>query len=348
MQRERVSVSAMSRDEVLAKLTELKAQWQKTPKRKRDSAGLTLGMYLDSWVSRNKSKVAPSTYKHREQHIRLHIKPSLGTRRLSDLSVRHVEKMLSDIVNANFTARTASHVKATLRAALQDALREGLVSKNVALLSRSPRPKVIEQKALTAEQSRKLIDSTKGKTYGSLWLIAIQTGLRAGELTGLSWADVDLVGRKLHVRAQWGKGYTPAYELGPLKTEKSRRVIPLSDESVGVLSEMRDSDIAAGHSAGSDAVFHDAAYDRLHPTRLAGHLRAALSEASLPIVRLHDLRHTAASIWIGAGVDIKTVSELLGHSTPITTLNVYAHTDERRKKDAIETMNKAMNGSDID
>ena len=339
--REKKVITSTSRDEVIEKLDDLRKAWAKQPSVRRAGKDTTVGAYIDAWVMSNKSKVAPATWRQREQHVRLHIRPAVGTRLLDRLAVRHVETMLTDIVTAGFTARTAGHVKATLRAALQDAHRDGLVAQNVALLSRSPKPKVTEQKALTATEARTLIERTRGDELGPLWMLALRCGLRAGELCGLSWSDVDVVGQRLHVRAQWTRGHQ-GYELAALKTEKSRRTIPLTSDSVDVLSAMRDIDKLGGHGADTDAVFHDAAYDRLDPTRLAAQLRAALLAAGLPVVRLHDLRHTAASIWIGAGVDIKTVADLLGHSTPITTLNIYAHTDERRKQDAVEQMSRAL------
>ena len=121
-------------------------------------------------MRRNKSKVAPATWRQREQHVRLHIKPSLGTRKVKDITTKHVEKMLDDLVRAGFHARTSSHVRATLSVALGEALREGLVAYNVAMGARTPKIASVEQGHLTAEQARKLIDSSRGSDLGELWL----------------------------------------------------------------------------------------------------------------------------------------------------------------------------------
>lgn len=340
--RQKRVVTAKTRAEVLVKLDEVRAAWKKSaPRIKRDST-MTVGRYLDGWLKTHKGSVAPSTWMHREQHVRNHIKPHIGQQRIGRLAVKHVEQMLKDIVAAGFSARTAGHVRATLRVALGEAVREGIVDVNVAMGARGPKVRQVEQKHLSAEDARTLIAATKGDELGPLWMLALTSGARAGELCGLSWGDIDLDAGQMHIRVQWTRGLV-RYELRQLKTEQSRRVVPLTPEMVEVLMEMKSADMAHGWGSDSDPVFHDPwVGERLDPTRLAGRLKTALKAAGLPIVRFHDLRHSAASLMLASGVDIVAVSRVLGHSNVTTTLNTYGHTDDRARRKAVESLRTAL------
>lgn len=297
---------------------------------------MTVARYLDDWLPKMKRRVAPTTYQSREQHVRVHIKPVLATRRLGRLSVKDVESLLDGVVTKGASPRTAGHVRATLRVALQEAIRDGLLDRNVAADARAPRVRVPEMKALSPTQARALIEATKEDDLGVLWLTLLSTGLRAGEACGLSWGDIDEDRRVIHVRRQWARGDS-GYELRELKTEASKRTVSISAEVTAALAGLR-----SGGETNEDPVFHTAAGDRLDVTQLSGALRKDLERAGLPVVRVHDLRHTAASLMLGAGADIVAVSRVLGHSTVVTTLNTYAHTDEARKADAVERLRKAI------
>jgi len=342
-QRERKVVTGATRDVALNKLAEAKVDWKKSPVRKRDGAQV-VGRYMDGWVKRVKPRVAPSTWRQREQHTRLHIKPAIGMKRLDRLTTKHIEDMLDDIVAKGLKPRTAGHVRATLRVALGEAKYEGLITSNPAMTARAPKVRSVEQKYLTPEQARLLISSTTHSERGPLWVLAVNTGARAGELCGLSWGDIDLVGRKMHVRKQWTRGHS-GYELRDLKTDKAQRVVPLTPEAVDALTVMRSRDEKAGRAGEHSSVFHDIAGDRLDPTRLAGRLRTALKRAGLPVVKFHDLRHTAATLMIASGADIVAVSRVLGHSNVSTTLNIYGHASDKQRVDAVSRLGRLLAGS---
>jgi integrase len=157
--RDRKVVTGKTRDVVMDKLDEVRAGWKKSPVRKREGSQV-VGRYMDGWVKRMKPRVAPSTWRQREQHTRLHIKPAIGMKRLDRLTVRHIEDMLDDIVAKGLKPRTAGHVRATLRVALGEAKHDGLITNNPAMVARAPKVRSVEQKHLTPKQARLLISST--------------------------------------------------------------------------------------------------------------------------------------------------------------------------------------------
>ena len=198
---------------------------------------MTLGRYLDGWLRDIESRVAANTYLGREQHVRGYIKPALGTRRLNRLSVRDVERMMADILDRkHLTARTALHVRMTLRIALGVAQRDGLVQQNVAALAKGPTIPNREMKTLDADAARKLIAITSSSDDAALWMAAITTGIRAGGLAGLQWDDIDLGHGVLHVRRSWARALDGSFGAKDPKTEKSKRSIPLTPETVEALA----------------------------------------------------------------------------------------------------------------
>jgi integrase len=252
--------------------------------------------------------------------------------------------MLADIVDGkHLSARTASHVRVTLRIALGVAQRDGLVQQNVASLAKGPKVPSREMKTLDAEAVKRLLAVTSNEDDAALWLVAITTGIRAGELAGLQWDDTDVDDGVLHVRRSWARTLDGSFAAKDPKTEKSKRSIPLAPETVEALIALRDRQASLGQVSGTDPVFTDAAGGRIDTTKLAPRLRALLRQAGLPTgLRFHDLRHSTATLWLAAGVDVKTVADLLGHSTPVITMTVYAHSDDKRKQDAVERLRGAI------
>jgi integrase len=341
--RERRYVTGRDQDEVHDRLDALRMSWKGSPTVRRDGS-MTLGRHLDGWLRDMKPRVAANTWLGREQHVRVHLGPALGTKRLDRLSVRDVEKLLADIVEQKHrSARTASHVRVTLRIALGVAQRDGLVQQNVASLAKGPKVPSKEMRTLAAESVKRLLAVTSKEDDAALWLVSITTGIRAGELAGLEWDDIDLGDGALHVRRSWARRLDGSFGPKDPKTEKSKRTIPLTPETVEALSHLRTRQAVLGQAAGTDPVFTDPAGDRIDTTKLAPRLRALLKQAGLSTeLRFHDLRHSAATLWLGHGVDVKTVADLLGHSTPVITMTVYAHSDDKRKQDAVERLREAI------
>jgi integrase len=240
--------------------------------------------------------------------------------------------------------QTASHHRAVLRKALADAMTEGLLSLNVAALARPPTVPRPERRWLSGDELRSLFDATTGTRLHALWVLAGTTGLRSAELLGLSWSDVDLDGGVLRVRHTLHRD-AGAWVFRPTKTRATRSV-PLTARAVLALRQHRGRQshvsLAEGHGTPAGLVFTSPTGHPLHGPNLARLLRRDLVAAGLPVVTVHELRHSCASWWLSLGVDIKTVSVLLGHTDPRITGQLYLHISEGMKRDAANRMQEAL------
>lgn len=302
----------------------------------------SLSAYLDAWIHGVRATLAPATWKRYETIVRLWLKPRLGTRRMDRLTVAEVRSYLFDLP---LHPQTVSHHRAVLRKALADAMVEGLVSRNVASLAKPPKVPDTERRWLSGDELRRLFDATAGTGLHALWVLAGTTGLRSAELLGLSWADCDLDVGALRVRHTLHRD-RGEWVFHPTKTRATRSV-PLTGYAVWALRQHRARQQQAALGAGvglttRGLVFLSEQGRPLHGHNLARLLRRDLRAAGLPIVTVHQLRHSAASWWLAEGVDIKTVSVMLGHTDPRITMKLYLHVSEDMKRDAADRMQRAM------
>jgi integrase len=217
-----------------------------------------------------------------------------------------------------------------IRGALNDAVREGTVTPNVAFVAHAPKlraiPKV-EQQAWTAQQLQGFLRTAAGhRLFPALWLIST-TGMRRSELLGLQWQDVDLDAATLSVnRGLVSVGYETHESRG--KTSNSRRAIDLDATTVRVLSTWRDCQRTEQAVVGikpTSWVFTNAAGKPIHPHSISQTFERIVERVEVPRIRLHDLRHTHATIALKVRVPIKVISERLGHENPAFTMKQYAH-----------------------
>jgi integrase len=319
--------SGRSRAEVSRKLDKLR----------RDAEGGNLATdttaeYLTSWLDRDRHSVRPSSWRQREQYIRSYMVPSIGHIKLAKLTPADVERMTSNMVKAGKSPTTAAGVRVILRRALGDAVRDGLLGRNVAALARPPRKptRSMEQGRdyLGSVQLRTLIDAVDDHPLGPLVTIAATTGLRQGELLGLRWQDVDA--GTLHVRRSLARTYDGGWELAEPKTSRSRRMINLPAAARAAFDRQRQLQDALREQAGtawqdqSGLVFTDAAGWPLKGYNVTREFAAILKAVGLPHIPFHGLRHSVATALLAAGVPLKVVSDLLGHTTIVVTANIYA------------------------
>ena len=313
---------------------------------------MTVGQWLRHWlVSRNAPRF--STLRSYASHIRLYLGPCLGQILLTDLRTAHVQAMLTAIARQRaaagcpVTVATLARIKATLRAALNAAIRAGYIADNPACRAelpsaRRPRPVIWtaarvqdwEQTGnrppvavwLPAHTAWFLNSIQEDRLYAAYHLIALR-GLRRGEAAGLRWRDVDLDGATA-VICQQLQQYDGHLSLCPPKTASSQRVIALDRTTVTVLRRHHAAQQAERTATGdgyrdSGYVFTGLNGDPMAPDRLTRHFRQLSGEAGLPPVRLHDLRHGAATLALAAGAELKTVQDLLGHSSIVLTADTY-------------------------
>lgn len=322
------------RDEALAVL-------RSTSRAAAPAASSSLSVYLAAWLRDVRVTLAPATWRRYETICRLWLVPGLGSTRLDRLTTTQVRSYLFELP---LHPRTVSHHRAVLRKALNDAVTAGLLTRNVAALAKPPAVPNTERRWLSGDELRILFDSTGASPLHALWVLAGTTGLRAAELLGLSWRDVDLADGLLHVRHTLHRE-SGEWAFRPTKTRQTRAV-PLTGYAVRALREHRARQardaLAIGVGRPDGLVFTTARGTPLHGPNLAKLLRADLRAAGLPDVTVHTLRHSCASWMLSEGVDIKTVSVILGHTDPRITMNLYLHVGEDMKRDAVERIGRAL------
>lgn len=335
----RRSRSAASKAEGLANLRELLRQ--RDAAITRDPRDVRLGPYLQRWLEDVRPRLAPATWRKHESIVRVHLVPALGHRRLSELSVGDVRGYLG---RASGDSQSTRHHRATLRRALADAVRDGLVARNVAALAEPPPLHKAERTYLTAGQVRRVMDEARDERYWPLWILIVTTGLRVSEALGLSWSDVDLSARTLTVRHQLARVDGEWVRSRP-KTRRSRRTIPLTPQGIEALTIQRErQDIERGdHPRPIDGlVFTTVRGLPVSSTNVLPSWYATLRRLGLPRVTIHDLRHTSATLMLGAGVPLPVIAEILGHSTIRVTADLYAHVTPTLRREAADALSGAI------
>jgi len=304
----------------------------------------TVGAWLDEWLAAKvEAGLRPTTARSYRQHITDYLTPHLGKLRLRDLRPGHVSAMLRKVAAAGPGPATVRRIHATLRSALSSAVRQQLIAYNVAAnveLPAAPRPKVRPWEP--AELGAFLDHATTDERLGAFFELVAATGLRRGEAAGLRWEDVDLAAGVLVVRQQLVQvagerqcPYCPAVHrgvmFGPVKTASGEaRRVELDSQTVGVLLAHQLRQQTEREQWGAAYEDHGLVFARENGAPLAldaitKRFRELVKEAGLRPVRLHDLRHGAASLRLAAGTDIAVVSKLLGHSSVAITSDTYSH-----------------------
>jgi len=317
----------------------------------------TLGDFLTRWLSDSvRPSVRPLTYQQYEQHVRLYLKPSLGKTALAKLSPQAVQAFINARLEDRLSPRTVQLSIVILRRALDQAVKWGLAARNVAKLVDRPKVKRHEIEPLSSEQARALVEAAKGRRWDCIYTVALAIGLREGEVLGLRWQDVNLEERTLKVSQAvariGGKRYGAKGELRFVepKTSRSRRSMALPEFVVKALRAHRVQQAEARLAAGpawqdNGLVFATGKGTPIEPSSLVADFKALLVEAKLPrTVRFHDLRHSAASLWLARGVPLKVIQELLGHSSITLTADTYSHVLDDLKRDAADRMDAALSG----
>jgi integrase len=334
-------VSGRSRAEVVRKLEALRREGAAG-----FASGETTGEYLGSWVEAIQPRLRPATHREYARHVRAYFAP-LADVPLTGLTPGHVERLMAGLLQRGLSAQTVAHARATLRRALHDAQRDGLVSRNEASLARPPRVTRQEMHALSAAEVRDLVDATRDDALGPLWALAVGSGMRLGEMLGLAWSDVDLDAGQLTIRRAMARAADDGWMLAEPKTSRSRRTVMLPAIAREALSRRQDGQNADRTVAGTawqdraGLVFTDAVGRPLRPPDVSDEWRRTRRRLGLT-VRLHDLRHTAATLMLGAGVPLKVVSDTLGHSTIAITADIYAHVTPELRREAADAMDRAL------
>lgn len=286
---------------------------------------LRLGEYLDRWLEDGaKPTIRSTTHLSYQGIIENHIKPRIGGVMLSKLSPVQVQGLYAEMERDGASPRVRQLSHAVLRRALKMAVKWGLLVRNVCDAVDPPRVEKREIATFTAEQVQTLLNTTKDHRLHALFVLAIGTGMRMGEMFALQWKNVDLKHGTLQVCHTMIE-LKGQLSLGEPKTSKSRRRIDLPQSAVTALKAHRKQSAAEGFQ---DAtwVFCNTTGGPLRRSHFHDYVfRPLLKAAKLPRIRFHDLRHTSASLLLAAGVHPKVVQERLGHSQIGITLDIYSH-----------------------
>lgn len=240
------------------------------------------------------------------------------------------------------SSRSWAIVRGTLRRALQDAVRDGLLNRNVAALAEPPPMHKAERTYLTTAQVRHLIEGARDERLWPLWVVIVTTGLRVSEALGLAWSDVGP--DSVTVRHQLARQDGEWVRREP-KTRRSRRSVALIPIAVEAMAEQRrrqDEERGEYPQPIDGLVFTTPTGAPIHATNLLPELRRTLAELGLPKVTVHDLRHSAASMMLTAGVPLPVIADVLGHSTMRVTADLYAHVGVELRRDAADRLAEAL------
>jgi integrase len=297
----------------------------------------SVARYLDEWYATNSDNWRPSTRRGYRGAIDRFLTPAFGTLRLEQLTPQLIQRWLLDHKTEHGARRRITLAHATLRSALTDAQRLQLVAINAATLVKVPKPTSRKITPFDVGQAAAFLRAAERHRLSALFSVALACGLRLGEATGLRWEDVDLTTGEIHVRQQL-QIVNRQPVLQELKTEKSRRTLALPEVCLNALRAHRTKQLEDRLRAGAEWVETGLVFTTfakrglarrrgaaLHPRNVLRTLHSILDAATLPRLRFHDLRHSAASLLIAAGIQLAEVSLLLGHSELRVTADLYAH-----------------------
>ncbi|MEV6681804.1 tyrosine-type recombinase/integrase [Streptomyces erythrochromogenes] len=372
----RVRVYGSTRREAADKLTEKIADSNRgLPVATSDS---TVGDYLTYWLgSVAVHRLRENTHTRYATCVRLHLIPGLGTKKIARLTAKDVRTFLNRLriscqcctqgLDAERKAccaigeccrkllapSTVTYVHSVLKSALEHAVREDELPRNVARSVKAVAPRPRRFQPLTAAEARQFLAAARTDKLQALYELALRTGLRKGELLGLCWEDIDLTSGTASIRSSLQCTRTSGLSRLPTKTRASERRIALPMGCVQSLTIHRERQEKERAVAGTDwqdkdLVFTTPTGSPLDPANLTRRFRGLLDRARMRRIRFHDLRHSTATLLLEQGVDLVVIKELLGHAHIGVTAGVYAHVRLRLQRQAIETLNDALPRPDDD
>ena len=311
---------------------------------------LTVQAWLQQWQQDTVATTTrPSTAKRYGEICRVHLIPSIGRLRLGQLTPQHVETMLRKGLEAGQSPRSVHHWRAVLRTALAAAERHGLIGRNAAALAMPPRVPEREYPGMTPELAKSILGAVRGDHFEALYVALLGTGLRVGEAAGLQWTDIDFDARTIAVR----RGLVQLkgrFTLAETKTARSRRTVPMVLPVRDALLKHREIQhlerLMLGAKWQGEAwgglVFTNEKGGPLSTNHALVCFQRTLRRAGLPPVRLHDLRHGAASLLAAMGVPPREVMDILGHANIQTTLGLYTHSTTDLRREAMERLSNSL------
>ena len=349
------------RAQMTAALSAIDAGTYQTPKK------LTLGAWLDEWFETFcRPKVKPLTLASYEKMITNHIKPRLGAMQLQAVRGTHVQKLYTELRKSGrkvplrdddgnivkekgetvyttgpLSPKTVTNVAAILHKAFDVAIKQGFIQHNPCEAAELPKAVKHEIKPLTDEEIPRFLAALKEEPMGNAYALCLFAGLREGECLGLSWDQVDIDKGRITIKQQLQREKTKGgkYYIAPFTKSTKPRIIEPPAIAFDYLREEKKRQnafrlrLGAAWKNPDNLVFTNELGEHLKIFTFYSRFKKIAASIGRPDARPHDLRHTAATVAIASGADIKSVQDLLGHATASFTLNVYAHTSEQMMRD---------------
>jgi integrase len=346
--RKRVVVYGKTLDEARDKLG--KAQHQARAGIPVPDESWKIGPYLEYWleniVKRNRR---PATYALYETIIRLYLVPGLGAKSLARLSVPTVQVFLNQRLESGDSVRKVQVMRSVLSAALSRAVREELITRNVARHVELPEWRRNTFRPWTAEEAKRFIAASKTDPLHSAFVLLIVYGLRRGEVLGLRWDDIDFGAGTIHVRQQIQR-VRGELQLGPVKTHAGQRVLPLLELPRQALTAQLSRQLA--HQAdmgsawqGNGLIFTTRTGRPVEPRNFIRSFRRICDEHGIRVITVHHVRHTVASLLKDLRVPARDAQAILGHTRISTTLEIYTDTADEAKRDALTRLHDLFDGA---
>ena len=312
----------------------------------------TFGQWMDVWFENYAElQVRPSSHQTYKGYIKNHIKPNIGDIPLNKLTTLDLQKLYKKLLTEGridriesknqpkgLSAKTVRNINQIISSALNLAKEQKLIYSNPADACALPKVEHREMKTLTAEQLDAFFREAKATGVYEMYYIELATGLRRGELLGLKWDDIDMKNGVIRVQRQVARINGEIVEA-PLKTKNSYRNVSIGPDAIEVLEAQKEKVGDSGY------VFPSPSGGPISPDSVLNMLHRVLERAGLPKMRFHDLRHSFATLALQNGVDIKTVSGMLGHFSAGFTLDTYAHVTTAAQKEAANTMGNVLAGT---
>ena len=293
------------------------------------AAAITLNQFLDQWLATSaKPRLRARTFHDYESLLRLYIRPVLGTRLIGTIGQMEMQGLYAQMFERGLSARTIEYTNAVLESAFRQAVRWRMLAEDPCAGVDLPRVKRKEMEALSVEECRRFLAVAEESEWYALFALALTTGMRPSEYLALKWSDIDWQRGAASVSSRTIQVSGSAWAFDDTKRKRSRRVVKLQSFVLAALQALREKQRAGGEGnccPANDLIFVTETGMPLRQRVVKREFRRLLAKAGIRSVRLYDLRHTAATLGIAAGVSVKVISDQLGHASISFTLERYSH-----------------------
>ena len=318
--------------------------------------GLLFTDYIQRWLEMIKPELRASTYRSYAGNIKNHVLPYFRVRRtkLQDLKTWELEDFYKYLITENsksdgsepISATTIKHIHRTINKCLNDAVRRGIIYRNVATNARTPKAFKHKSCFLNEEQVKEMLKLFEGSVIELPVILCSLYGFRRGEVLGLKWDKIDMINRTITI-AETLQQHIGGSITVPPKTDSSYRTLPIPESVYQLLNahkkkQNRMKQLLKDEYEDSDYVCTWENGKVIEPNYLTRTFHKVITESSLPPIRLHDLRHSVASNLLNKGFTVVQVADWLGHSSSATTLNFYAHADKTSKISISDSIEKSL------